>query len=198
MDITEIYQKHCLANNISFTFDGDIKSGDKTTLFCSSGMQKHSTKFKNLDINGVTIANIQSCLRLNDLDLIGDGTHLLYFNMIGLFSFRDMNIKQAIDFFVEYMNLIGVDISYITIHPDKKEWSSHYTEYDISIKEDPECIWSDGHGLGGYCTEFYHNDIEIGNIVNTCGDCIDVGFGYERLNLIVNNLNPKTNIDILV
>jgi hypothetical protein len=41
--------------------------------------------------------------------------------------------------------------------------------------------------MGGYCTEFYHNGVEIGNIVNTMDKFIDVGFGYSRLDAIVNN-----------
>jgi alanyl-tRNA synthetase len=39
--------------------------------------------------------------------------------------------------------------------------------------------------MGGYCTEFFINDVEIGNIVNCNGDCIDVGFGLERLQMMV-------------
>ena len=36
----------------------------------------------------------------------------------------------------------------------------------VLVRIDNECLWSDGN-IGGYCTEFYKNDIEIGNIVNT-------------------------------
>jgi hypothetical protein len=61
-----------------------------------------------------------------------------------------------------------------------KEWKSFYENRNVLITLDPECIWSDGD-IGGYCTEFYKDGIEIGNIVNTNGDCIDVGFGLDRL-----------------
>ena len=59
------------------------------------------------------------------------------------------------------------------------EWK-HFYPPDMLIKLDEGCLWSDGN-IGGYCTEFYYNDIEIGNIVNPLGTCIDVGFGLERL-----------------
>lgn len=68
--------------------------------------------------------------------------------------------------------------------------------YNVEVRPDIECIWSDGN-IGGYCTEFYKNDIEIGNIVNTLGTCIDIGFGLERLLLVLGLLEPKLRIEIL-
>lgn len=64
------------------------------------------------------------------------------------------------------------------------------------MKEDPECHWSDGD-IGGYCTEFYINDVEIGNIVNTLEHSIDIGFGLERLLFVSGNLQPKSKLEIL-
>jgi alanyl-tRNA synthetase len=76
----------------------------------------------------------------------------------------------------------------VTIHPDKYDsWRYFYSDYPgLEIRYDSECIWSDGE-LGGYCTEFYKNEIEIGNIVNTSGQLIDVGFGLERIESILGN-----------
>ena len=64
-------------------------------------MQQFKSKFKDTNFKG-TLSNIQSCLRLNDLDEIGDGSHLLYFNMIGLFSFRELTVTQTIDIWMEF------------------------------------------------------------------------------------------------
>jgi hypothetical protein len=50
-------------------------------------------------------------------------------------------------------------------------------------------MWSDG-SISGYCTGFYKNGVEIGNIVNPLGTCIDVGFGAEHLDIIVNGTPP--------
>lgn len=134
-----------------------------------------------------TFSNIQTCLRLNDWDEIGDGTHYLIFHMIGLYSFREWSLEKTIEFMWSFLNKLGIKPDYVTIHPDKiSEWSYLYNKYDVLIKEDSECIWTDGN-IGGYCTEFYKNDIEIGNIVNTLNTSIDVGFGMERLIQIVNN-----------
>lgn len=153
--------------------------------------QYSDTNFKD------TFSNIQKCLRLNDLEEIGDGTHFLNFEMIGLFSFRQKTLKFSIDFMLSFLNKINLKPDYVTIYPDKvNDWKDLYKDYDFIIKEDSECIWSDGN-IGGYCTEFYINDIEIGNIVNTLGDCIDIGFGLERLLQVSNNFEPKTKLEIL-
>jgi alanyl-tRNA synthetase len=146
-------------------------------------MQQFKSNYKDLNCRG-TLSNVQSCLRLNDIDEIGDGSHLLYFNMIGLFSFRELTVPKTIDLWMEFLNRIGIKPDYITIHPDKEDWRDWYKNYDVEVRYDEGCKWSDGE-IGGYCTEFYKNDIEIGNIVNTSGDCIDVGFGLERLELIL-------------
>jgi hypothetical protein len=163
----------------------------------TSGMQRYKNLFKDVQYKG-TFANIQKCLRLNDLDEIGDGTHSLSFDMLGLFSFRELTIKQSIDLMMEFCGSINIIPDYVTIHPDKiNEWKVFYTDYpDIEIRPDTECKWSDGD-LGGYCTEFYKNDIEIGNIVNTIDTCIDIGFGLERLLLVLGLLECNSKLQIL-
>ena len=163
--------------------DDNVKSYDETTLFCPAGMQQFKSKFKDLNYTG-TISNIQSCLRQNDIEEIGDGSHLLYFNMIGFFSFREWTVPQTIDFWMEFLIKIGINVDYITIHPDKPDWSEYYKKYNVEIRFDEGCKWTDGD-IGGYCTEFYKNGIEIGNIVNPLGNCIDVGFGLERLEMVL-------------
>lgn len=171
--------------------DSNVKSYDDTSLFCPAGMQQFKSKFKDEDYKG-TISNIQSCLRLKDIDEIGDGEHLLYFNMIGLFSFREMTVQETIDFWMIFLDGIGIKPDWITIHPDTPEWGDYYKYHDVELKFDDECIWSDGE-IGGYCTEFYKDGIEIGNIVNPLGTCIDVGFGLERLEMIISGKNKTEN-----
>ena len=167
---------------------------DNTTLFCCSGMQQFKNKFKDVNHHG-TISNIQPCIRLNDLEEINDNTHYLYFNMIGFFSFREWTVKRTIDFWMSFIEQLGLKIDYVTIHPDKKDWEGFYKEYKVEVREDIECVWTDGE-LGGYCTEFYVDGVEIGNIVNCNGDCIDVGFGFERLDMLVNG-RKKDEISVL-
>ena len=195
-DLEELFQHFCEAKGIPFKLDDSVKSYDDSTLFCPAGMQQFKDRYKNPD--NTTIANIQSCIRLNDLDEIGDGTHMLHFKMIGLFSFGKMTLNEAVDFWVEFIrDYLNISIDYVTVHSDKFDtWKWLYERHHIPIKLDDECIWSDGE-MGGYCTEFYHNDVEIGNIVNTMDKFIDVGFGFSRLNDIINGKNELTKNDIL-
>lgn len=102
---------------------------------------------------------------------------------------------MTIDFWVTIIKKLGLNIDYVTIHSHKSNWKDYYNEYDVDVKIDDECIWTDGE-LGGYCTEFYVNGIEIGNIVNCNDNCIDVGFGLERLDMLVNG-KTKDEISVL-
>jgi len=184
------YQDFCLSKGINFTRFESVQPHDETTLFCSAGMQQYKSFFSDPSYIG-TVANSQACLRMGDLDEIGDGTHFLHFNMLGLFSFREMNVGQAIDFWLEFLKTLGLVPDHVTIHPDRlTEWSPLYRGR-VPIIPDSECTWSDG-SISGYCTEFHKGVVEIGNIVNPLGTCIDAGFGLERLDMIVNGI-PADN-----
>lgn len=181
--------------SIKFETVDSVRPHDDTTLFTCSGMQQYKKLFKDSSYKHVTIGNVQPCIRLNDLDEIGDETHFLYFNMIGMFSFRSMELEETIYFCMTFLSRIGIKPDWVTIHPDKPGWRSFYEDYKVEVRLDESCTWSDGE-LGGYCTEFYVDGIEIGNIVNCNGDCIDVGFGLERLDMIVNK-RSKNELDVL-
>lgn len=194
--IIETYQKLSNEHQLDFKINSSVISPDSSTLFTTSGMQHYKQLYSDNNYHN-TFTNIQKCLRLNDLEEIGDGTHYLTFDMIGLYSFREWTLKRSIDFMILFLKEIGITPDYVTIHPDKyEEWKTLYQEYNFEIKLDSECIWSDG-SIGGYCTEFYKNDIEIGNIVNTLGTCIDIGFGLERLLQVSGNFLDLSRLEIL-
>ncbi|WP_133711284.1 alanine--tRNA ligase-related protein [Rhizobium sp. BK313] len=189
------YQDFCLSKGINFTSIESVRPHDNTTLFCSAGMQQYKPLFSDPSYIG-TVANSQACLRMGDLDEIGDGTHFLHFTMLGLFSFREMTVGDAIDFWIEFLGTLGLVPDHVTIHPDRlDEWTPLYRGR-LPVISDAECKWSDG-SISGYCTEFYKNGIEIGNIVNPLGTCIDVGFGAERLDMIVNGTPPEDALGTL-
>lgn len=181
---------------IIFDIHNSVISPDDSTLFTTSGMQQYKKLFTDVLYKG-TFSNVQKCLRLNDLDEIGDGTHHLVFDMLGFFSFREYTVKQTIDLMMDFCLSINIKPDYVTIHHDKiNDWEEYYSEYDVEIRPDKECLWSDGN-IGGYCTEFYKDDIEIGNIVNTLGTCIDVGFGLQRLEMVLGIDSRQTRLETL-
>ena len=194
--LTHRFRLFCEERGIGFDTNLSVRPFDSTTLFCTAGMQQFKPLFIDPSVTA-TFANLQSCLRLGDLDEIGDGTHLLRFDMLGLFSFRRMTVGQAIDFWLGFLVEIGASPHHVTIHPDRMaEWSPLYRGR-VPIRADPECIWSDG-SITGFCTEFYRDGVEIGNIVNPLGTCIDAGFGLDRLDALVNGTPPMTPAEILV
>lgn len=186
-NIIQTYESFCKKHEIPFKINSSIRPYDESTLFCPAGMQQFKPLFRNIEYTG-TQSNIQSCIRMNDFDELGDINHFLYFNMIGLFSFRQMSIEQSIDFWMQFISVeLELHIDYVTVHPDVfTDWSKIYQKWNIPIRQDGlNCTWSDGE-IGGYCTESFINDVEIGNIVNPMGNCIDVGFGLERIDGLIN------------
>lgn len=157
-------------------------------------MHRFKEQFSNVSYTDI-VFNIQKCLRLNDLDEIGDSTHYLTFHIVGMFSFRELSIHETIEFWLEFINVLDIPLTHITLHPDRTDWEKYYPS-TTKIVYDDNNKWSDGN-IGGYCTEFFVNDIEIGNIVNPLGTCIDVGFGLERLLNIKYNLISETREEIL-
>jgi alanyl-tRNA synthetase len=153
------------------------------TWTVASGMQKHKPFFLDPSHIGL-LGDVQHCLRLTDLDEVGDGTHWLDFYMLGLFSFRQWSIQQGVDFWMSFLQGIDLMPDTVTIPPHRPQWRELYVDYPVSIRVDPECVWSDGT-IGGDCTEFYRQGVEIGNIVNPLGDCLDCGFGLDRLQSMV-------------
>lgn len=184
-NILKEFKGHCLATKIELGDEKSIKAYNSSTLFCPAGMQQFADYFNKKWLRG-TYANNQPCLRVDDIDEIGDGTHLAYFNMLGLFSFREMSMKNAMDWWVSFIEeKLELKIDKVTVHPDRiREWLPFVNEY-LRVETDNDCTWTDGNTFG-YCMEFYIDGIEIGNIVNTGGDCIDAGFGLERLDSICN------------
>jgi hypothetical protein len=53
---------------------------------------------------------------------------------------------------------------------------------------DTNCQWSDGL-IGGPCCEVFAGSLEIGNLVNPLGHSTDVGFGWERLIQLVEEVD---------
>src|SRR5262249_44745972 len=83
---------------------------------------------------------------------------------------------------------LEVEVDPIHVHPDRTDHLDVWRELGHEVVDDPECIWSDGQ-IGGHCCEVYVRGVEIGNLVNPLGHSTDVGFGWERLLMVLENRN---------
>lgn len=128
--------------------------------------------------------SLQSCIRTDDIDLVGDGSHLTLFQMIGNFSFGDCDYEVSVDLWHSILQDLRIDNCVVKVHPSQTVHQQLWLDRGYDIEVDPDCTWSDG-SIGGFCCELFVGDLEIGNLVNPQGDCTDVGFGWERLHQIV-------------
>ncbi|MDD5050206.1 MAG: alanine--tRNA ligase [Candidatus Pacebacteria bacterium] len=81
-----------------------VPENDSSVLFTTAGMhplvpyilgEKHP--------GGKRVANVQKCVRTQDIDEVGDNTHDTFFEMLGNWSFGDYFKKEAIGFSYEFL-----------------------------------------------------------------------------------------------
>lgn len=159
--------------------DGNvIPEEDDSTLFICSGMQRFKRRFYEPD--GGHDGSLQSCIRTDDIGLVGDGTHLTQFQMIGNFSFGGNDYEHSIELWHSILCDLSIPVTSIHVHPSRSDHWQLWQRRNYTVVPDESCIWSDGK-IGGHCCEVYVGELEIGNLVNPLGHSTDVGFGWERL-----------------
>lgn len=169
-------------NSFPFSIIEDVVPIDNSTLFVCSGMQNLKPLFDKKD-KRFNLSTMQTCIRTNDIDLIGDGTHLTSFKMIGNFSFSNPDYETSCNIWKQILNELNITNYKVHIHPESN-FEKYWKEKEIVI--DKECLWSDGN-IGGFCSEIYVNGLEIGNLVNPLKHSTDVGFGLERIYSVIEN-----------
>ena len=103
---------HCLLPNVSL-----IPENDPTALFINSGMhplvpyllgEPHPL--------GKRLVSNQRCLRTQDIDSVGDDSHLTFFEMLGNWSLGDYWKKEAISWSWEFLTKeLGLDKKRISV-----------------------------------------------------------------------------------
>lgn len=81
-----------------------IPQNDNSVLFTTAGMQQFVPYFtgKKDPWDGLVV-NYQPCIRTNDIDEVGDSTHLTFFEMLGNWSFGKYFKKEAIEMSYEFL-----------------------------------------------------------------------------------------------
>ena len=80
-----------------------LPHGDDSTLFVCSGMQRVKDRFHCPD--GGRYGSLQSCVRTDDIELVGDGSHLTYFEMLGNFSFGGDGYEVSVELWTSILSV---------------------------------------------------------------------------------------------
>ncbi len=99
-----------------------VPENDPTVLFNTAGMQPLVPYLMgNPHPQGDRLVDIQKCLRTNDIDEVGDNTHLTFFEMMGNWSlgsyFKEDAIKWSYELLTSKTEGFGLDLNrlYITV-----------------------------------------------------------------------------------
>src|SRR3990172_7048401 len=81
-----------------------VPGNDPSVLFTTAGMQQFKRFYTHPEeAPAKNIITCQPCLRTSDIEEVGDGTHLTFFEMLGNFSFGGYGKKEAIEFAWEFL-----------------------------------------------------------------------------------------------
>lgn len=85
-----------------------------TSLFTVAGMQQLVPFLKGKKHPmGNRLVNVQPCLRVEDIDIIGDSYHTTFFEMLGNWSLGDYSKEEQINWFYEFLT------QELNLNPDK-------------------------------------------------------------------------------
>lgn len=141
-----------------------IPKNDPTLLWINAGVAALKKYFDGTEIPpSRRITNAQKSIRTNDIENVGDATHLTFFEMLGNFSIGDYFRKEVIPWAVELLTSekwfnFPKERLYMTYHPDdletKKCWmDAGIDESHLITKEDN--FWEIGEGPCGPDTEIH-------------------------------------------
>src|SRR5919199_1570444 len=151
-----------------------IPHNDPTVLFTTAGMQQFITYFTGQDRPPEPRAtSVQKCFRTQDLEDVGDSTHLTFFEMLGNFSFGDYFKREAIEWAWEFLTeelKLPPERLWITIFegdedaPEDLEAKEHWMhvgvpEHRIFGLSKSENWWGPPGDTGpcGPCSEVYYD-----------------------------------------
>ncbi|MGH7234472.1 MAG: alanine--tRNA ligase [Candidatus Saccharimonadales bacterium] len=136
-----------------------VPKEDPTTLFTGSGMQPLLPYLLGQEHPaGVRLVDSQTCLRVQDIEEVGDNRHTTFFEMLGNWSLGDYFKRDQIAWVWEFLSeTVGLDKERIFV-------SCYSGNKLLSIPKDEEsaAIWSEILSKAGLDTK----QVEIGSMEN--------------------------------
>ena len=171
---------------------------DPSLLLTNAGMNQFKEYYQGKrTMPEIGACSCQKCLRTNDIDNIGDATHLSFFEMLGNFSFGGYSKADAIAWaydFITSPDHLGLppERLYMTVFEDDDEaielWHEQGVPYDhICRLGADDNFWAAGPtGPCGPCSEIYFDQgEEFGCGGEHCGPgCDDCDRFLEFWNLV--------------
>jgi alanyl-tRNA synthetase len=202
---------------------------DPSVLLTTAGMQQFKKYFTGeldaeKDFGTKNVCSVQKCFRTSDIDEAGDKTHLVFFEMLGNFSFGDYFKRETISWTFQILtDIFKINSGRITARvfegsetiPSDKEsfdiWSEFISKERIQMGPKEDNFWGPvgNEGPCGACNEVYVDGVEVATLVfveyykNSGGKFellkqkgVDVGWGLERLAAMLNGKESVFETDI--
>jgi len=194
-----------------------IPYGDPTLLLTSAGMVQFKPYFLGLEKPpSLRLTSCQKCFRATDIDVVGDGKHLTFFEMLGNFSvgdyFKNETISWSWQFVTEQLKLPKERL-WVTIYLDDEEAFTCWRQIGVSADRilrfgEEDNFWGPAGDSGpcGPCSEIYYDmGEEVGCGRPECKPNCECDRFSEIWNLVFTQYNqhpdgtrtslPKPNID---
>lgn len=151
-----------------------VPTGDPTTLFTGSGMQPMVPYLLGEPHpEGKRLADSQTCIRVQDIDEVGDTSHTTFFEMLGNWSLGDYFKEQQIRWFWEFLTVE------LRLNPSKIYVSCFAGDEKLAIPRDTEAagVWQELFEAAGVDAKI----VEIGAAENGDRDGMQGGriFYYD-------------------
>ena len=147
-----------------------VPAGDPTLLFTSAGMAPLKDYYTGrMTPPNRRLASCQKCFRTSDLDLVGDASHLTFFEMLGNFSIGDYFKREAVAWAWEYLT------EHLSL-PEERLYPTIYLDDDEAFR-----IWNEEIGIPAERIYRYGEDDNYWGPAGTegpCGPCSEIH--YDR------------------
>ncbi|HSX53014.1 MAG TPA: alanine--tRNA ligase [Patescibacteria group bacterium] len=144
-----------------------VPQNDPTTLFTGSGMQPLIPYLLGeTHQHGTRLVDSQPCLRVQDIDEVGDNRHTTFFEMLGNWSLGDYFKEDEIPWLFEFLtDVVGLDPSklYVTCYIGSKE-------FDIPKDSNAADLWTGLFSKKGITTTQVDIGSEADGYANGMGD----------------------------